>query len=255
MKPVVLIFFLCFANTNLLSQGEIDSTKKIFYRNEQTIGFLLNSNGLGGSLRFAKHPGGFSKYLIDLDFNWIQHSKEIKTNSLYYDQKSYIYGKLNSFYSLRIGVGKQKEMFSKFDKGGIAIRYFFVAGPVLGIVKPKYYEVSYDNLYTYVIEDFETYYYNVNNNHANGYIVGNASFLEGIDKTKFEAGVFFKFGFSFEYSNKDNMLNAIEAGTTIEAFPKKIPIMKSEESYWLFPAFFLSYRFGKIYDPYVVKTK
>jgi len=255
LKSAALVILLCFLSNLTFSQGEIDTTGKIFYRNEQTIGILLNSNGYGGSFRLAKHRGGYSKYLIDCDFNWIKHGKEIRTNSIYYEQKSYFYGKLNSFFTLRAGGGMQKEIFSKFDKGGIAIRYFYLIGPSLGILKPKYYEISYDNLYTYVVEDFETYYYNVNNNHANGYIIGNASFLEGIDKTKFKAGAFLKAGFSFEYSNKDNMLNAIEVGGTLEAFPEKIPIMKTEENYWLFPSFFLSYRFGKIYDPYVTRAK
>jgi len=37
----------------------------------------------------------------------------------------------------------QHELFKKADLGGIAVRYFFSAGPVLAIYKPIYYKVIY----------------------------------------------------------------------------------------------------------------
>ncbi|MCX6257088.1 MAG: hypothetical protein NTW49_04200 [Bacteroidia bacterium] len=250
-RRIIIILLCSLYSAIVFSQGEIDSTGKIFYRNEKSIGFYLSSDGLGGGFRYAIHNGGYYKYLFECDFNWIQDRKEIKTTSAYYDQKSFVFGKLNSFYTFRIGTGIQKEIFSKFDKGGIAIKYYYTIGPVIGILKPKYYEVNYVRpvIDSMVVENFQTYYYDYYINHENADIIGNASFLEGIDKTKFKLGVYVKFGFCFEYGKKDNVLNAIETGVSIDAFPDKIPIMMTDENYRIFPSFFISYRFGRIFDP------
>jgi hypothetical protein len=34
----------------------------------------------------------------------------------------------------------------------------------------------------------------------------------------------------------------------MDAFIRKIPIMANDQNYWIYPAFFLSYRFGKVID-------
>ena len=47
----------------------------------------------------------------------------------------FVFGKLNSTFYLRAGIGHQHELFKKADLGGIAIRYFYSAGPVLAIIQ------------------------------------------------------------------------------------------------------------------------
>ena len=54
--------------------------------------------------------------------------------------KNIVYGKLNATYTLKGGLGYQKEMFQKRDQGGISIRYFINFGPSFAIMKPIYYE-------------------------------------------------------------------------------------------------------------------
>jgi len=70
---------------------------------------------------------------LELDFVGIKHPKEYRYSNPYNSNKTFVFGKLNCFFNLRVGYGKQKEMFRKVDKGGIAIRRYFNFGPTLGI--------------------------------------------------------------------------------------------------------------------------
>ena len=251
MKNFFLILFcLQLISYITLAQGEIDDEGKIFIRNERTLAILLNSNGWGGNFRYGKRLDAYRKRIYEIDFVGIKHPKEIKirnSNYIIENQKRYVFGKLNSFFNIRAGIGSQKEIISKFDKGGIAIRYFYSLGTSLGILKPVYYEII-DS--TVRIGDEYRMYIGItkfsSSIHSAGDIYGKASFFEGIDETTFVPGLFVKFGFSFEYSKTDEIIRAIEAGAVLDAFAKKILIMDTEENNQFFISLFISYRFGKI---------
>jgi hypothetical protein len=70
----------------------------------------------------------------------------------------------------------------------------------------------------------------------------------GFDELKLIPGLYGKAGFSFEYSHKDAVLHALEAGISITAYPKEIPIMATEYNNWLFFTLHVGYRFGRIID-------
>ena len=55
MRRLLIIFFLTgYCIIPVLAQGEINEQQKIFFRNERSFAFLLNSDGYGGSYREAK---------------------------------------------------------------------------------------------------------------------------------------------------------------------------------------------------------
>ncbi len=228
-------------------QGEIEKQKKILFKNERTYGLLLNSNGLGFNFLYAKYIDGFQKRLYSAEFNWIRHPKEVRTVTDDFNSRSYIFGKLNSFYTLNLSMGYQKEIFGKSDKRGIAIRYFALAGPSIGILKPKYYEIGY-NPNIIKTEDFNTFYENLQSTHNSGIILGNASFSKGLDEIKIEPGLFAKVGLSFEYAERETIISALELGITLQAYTRKVPMMALETNSRFFPGVFLSYRFGNSLD-------
>ena len=230
---------------DLFPQGEISEQPRIFYRNERSIGVLLNSNGLGVSGRYASRINARKKNIFDLDFVGIKHSKEYKYSNPYNSNRTFIFGKLNSFFNLRLGYGRQKEIFRKVDRGGISIRRYFSFGPILGILKPIYYEIleptSDPYQYNLITEKFVT--------HLNQqYIYGRASFFKGIDELSVVPGGYAKLGLSFEYSKSDITIHALETGLVLDAFPKKIQIMDTEQNNFLFLSLFISYRFGRVVD-------
>jgi len=245
-----LITFFCtilLCNFEIFAQGEIDNeAKKLVFKNEKTFAIILNTNGFGANYRYAKRLDGFRKRLYDIDFTIIKHPKEIKTQNPYFDtnQRRYVFGKINSFFNIRFGLGKQKEIYSKYDKGGLAIIYFYSFGPILGLLKPIYYEVLYPvdsapNDYIIRTEKFNTSIHRV------GDIYGKAPFTVGTEEIKFIPGFFTKFGFSFEYGKSDKIVHSVDVGATIEAYTQKIDIMATEENNQILISLFVSYRFGK----------
>lgn len=244
-KSYSILFLLLFCIQYLLyGQGELDDQEKIFYRNEKTIGLLLNSNGFGINGRYAKQINYRNKMIYNVDIAGIKHPKEYKIPSADYYARSFVLGKLNSFFTVRAGIGRQHEMYRKIDKGGISVKHFYNFGPSFGFYKPIYYKIQELSLqpgvYMYYMDKFDP---KVEQN-----IIGKYSFFKGFNETRFTPGIYGKFGFSFEYSSVHDILHALEAGITIDAYAIRVPIMANNKEKYLYPSLFVSYRFGKIVD-------
>lgn len=245
-KLLIVAVLIVFGAISLFGQGELDEQQKVFFRNERSFGLLLNSDGLGLSYRGAKRKDYRNKRLFEIDAGTLKDPREYKQQSQWTQGNSYIFGKLNSTFFLRAGIGHQHELFKKADLGGIAVRYFYSAGPALAIYKPIYYEVLYliqGNEYEIKKEKFDASIASSQD------IYGKASFTKGLDEAKVMPGLYAKGGFNFEYSKEDKVIHAIELGAQINAFPVKIPIMSGSENKSLFFSLFVSYRFGVILDP------
>lgn len=242
MKKVFSFIILAiFAFPLVYSQGDIDEQKKIFYRNERSIAILLNSNGIGINGRYSKRVDAFRKTVYDIEIVSLKHPKEYRRLSQFNpSSRGYVLGKINNVFVIRPGIGQQKEVFQKFDIGGISIRRFYTAGPSLALLKPIYYEVAEPGSQQVVVQKFDVT--------KSDQILGKASFFKGFGEIKPRPGAFFKGGISFEFSRFDQVIHAIEGGAIAEAYPVKLPIMATKQNYQFFLTLFISYRFGKVVD-------
>jgi len=249
MKKLLIIAVISlYGAVSLYAQGELDEQQKVFFRNERSFGVLLNSDGIGISYREAKRIDYRNKWLLEFDGGTLKNQKEYKQSSQQTQGGSYIYGKLNSTFYLRAGFGRQHELFKKTDLGGIAVRYFYSAGPVIAIMKPIYYKFLFlvpgtINEYEIREEKFDASLTAAQDPY------GRASFLKGLNETKVIPGLYAKAGFNFEYSKGDKIIHALEFGGQLNAFPKKVSIMAVSDNKALFFSLFVSYRFGMILDP------
>ncbi len=238
---LLLLFVAC----PLFSQGEISNQPKVLLRNEQSFGLFLNSNGIGGDFQYAKRLNARNHTLYRAEFSGVKHPKEIKISNGYISNKSFVFGKLNSFFELKAQYGRQSELFRKNDIGGVSIRYFYEAGPTLGLLKPIYYEIIYTtgniNENYSKIEKFNTSIHQTQ-------ILGKASFFEGIKELSVVPGLSARLGFTFEYSRQDIVVHALEFGIGMDIFPKKIPILATELNNFYFMNLTVGYRFGKVID-------
>jgi hypothetical protein len=249
LKNYILIFLLISLCQIAVGQGDIDNQEKLIFQNERSVSLSLNSNGFGAGYRFGKRKTYLTKKLYDIEIAYIKHPKEAKVAPDvigYSTSRRYVPGKLNLFVNIRPSMGFQREIFSKEDRGSIAIKYYYGAGPSLGITKPIYL--------TYIIGDVTSYYtieqkYTPNQQQQYGYgIAGRASFWKGLDELAFYPGVHANLGFSFEYSPLNRLLNAIDVSATFDAFYKKIPIMASKYNSQFFFTLSVAYRFGWVVD-------
>jgi hypothetical protein len=244
-KLLILAVIVSFGAISLYAQGELNEQQKVFFRNEKSFAILLNTDGVGVSYRGAKRIDYRNKNLFEIEAGNLKLIKEYKQASIY-TQGSFIFGKLNSTFFLRSGIGHQHELFKKTDLGGIAVRYFYSGGAVLAIYKPIYYRVLHllsANEYELKEEKFDATIASPLD------IYSKASFAKGLNETKVMPGLYAKGGFNFEYSKEDKIIHAIEFGAQLNAFPKKIPIMAGSDNKSLFFSLFVSYRFGIILDP------
>jgi hypothetical protein len=246
-KLLIIAVILMFGTVSLHAQGELDVQQKVFFRNERSFGILLNTDGIGISYRGAKRIDFLNKRLLEIDAGTLKHPKEYKLSNPYTQSTgTFVFGKLNSVIYLRGGVGHQHELYKKADLGGIAIRYFYSGGVVIALYKPIYYKV----LYPVSVNEFVTKDEKFSTSIAMPQdIYSRASFTKGLGETKVLPGLYIKGGFNFEYSKEDKIIHAIEVGAQINAFPKKIPIMASNDNKAIYLSLFVSYRFGMIIDP------
>ena len=229
-----MLFSISF--TYSFSQGEIDNEQKIFFRNEKSWAIFLNTNGFGGNYRNGTRLNAFRKFIWEVEMNYVKHPKETKISNSYAQLNQYVYGKTHFAWEIRGGAGFQREIFRKIDKTGVAVRYFYDAGPSLMLLKPVYYQVV-------VGDNIEDQKFDVNHPPPN--IVGRSSFFKGINEIKIDPGVYLKAGMSFEYSKQDVRLQALEFGAVASAFLNEVDIMASHNSRFLF-SLFISFRWGRI---------
>ena len=247
MKKLLITAVLFIIGINrILAQGELIEEQKVFYRNEKTFGILLNTDGYGLSYREGKRLDFLNKRLFEIGFGVLKHPKEVRlTNPYYQNAKSFVFGKLNSVFYLRGGIGNQHEIFSKQDQGGVSIRYFYSGGLSLAFSKPIYYKVLYFTANSYETKD-EKFEVSI---HQPGDVLSRSSFTKGLNETKVLPGIYALGGFNFEYSKEDKVIHAVELGLSVNAYPKKLEIMSTTDNKAVFLSVFVSYRIGLIIDP------
>jgi hypothetical protein len=251
LKNIIAAFLLMSLCLVTYGQGELDTQEKILFQNERSISVSLNSNGFGAGFRFGKRKTYLNKTLYDIGIAYIKHPKEVKISppAYYYTtSRRYVNGKINLFVNLRPSIGLQRELFSKEDKGSIAIKYYYGGGPSLGISKPIYYSFNiYSRSGQYESTVDEKYEFG-QNPFIIPEIAGRASFWKGFNELAVYPGLHAYAGFSFEYSAINQIINAIDVSVFFDAFNKKIPIMYSKYNSQFFLTLSISYRFGWVID-------
>jgi hypothetical protein len=223
---------LCIGFFSLLSlcagaQNVGDGEPDIIYDRQQLAGANLNLNGYGIFYNYLKYKDAKHLRIYNIDLNFVKHEKETRTPSIYQDPqvKSYIYGKQNTFYTMRLGLGQKVVLTEKLRKGGVQLGYNWQSGAVLGFTKPVYLQIVYVRQtpetedYFIEIEKFDA------DRHFAENIYGRASGLRGLGELKFYPGIYFKSSLYFEFSNYKDGLKGIETGVSADAFLKTIPIM------------------------------
>jgi hypothetical protein len=245
-KFLLLILLACGMALSLNAQGEIDDQERLLFRDESSFGGFLNSNGFGFNYRYGFWRNARNQFILDGDLNYVKHPKEVKIQAPYtYNPRRYVFGKENLFWELKGLAGWQRELYRKHDRNGISVRMFYSGGLSLGFLKPIYYQV-----YTLSpLGEAESYeYLKFDLSIHQNLIGGRGPFFMGFNELKLVPGLTAKTGLSFEYSERDVVIHALEAGAGITLYPRRIPIMATEKNNFLFFNLFVGYRFGTVLD-------
>jgi len=243
--------------TRLSGQGEppqetwnlVNQRKGFIYKRELSGGFSLHSNGYVLSLIKGRVETYYRTRYQFLSFGNIKHPREFNQSVRYQGTASafnnFTFGKRNSFFALRGGIGFRRYLSEKARRKGVAVALDYAGGASLGILKPYYLTVSYqqDGIPTRraikYTEETEDLFLDVTR------ILDSGSLLKGIGESKLLPGLFAKVGVSFDIGATDEYIKAIEVGIMADQYFQRVPIMVLEENNSLFLNLYLTLQFGK----------
>jgi hypothetical protein len=249
LASILIPVFLLFVPVKTLTAQvtlediEYDSiAEKILLKKEYSGGIIAHNLGFGANFRIGRNKTFFNSRIIEIEVVSMKHPKQIRViNPYYYNAKSYVYGKLNQVYMLRVGYGFKKLLNRKPYWGGVELRLFYLGGVSVAFAKPIYL-YFWDETYSFVKEekyDPDNFY------HSSEYIYGRAPFVSGLSQIKVYPGIFAQAGLNFEFGVQNTKIRALEGGVTLEYFPKAIPIMAYNPVQNFFPTVYLNFQLGK----------
>lgn len=204
----------------------------------------LHTGGFGGGYRTGKYIDGYRFRFFEGSISSMSHPKEVRSSNPFFPAaRSYVYGKLNYVYIPRLSYGLQKTLNDEPYWGGVEVSYLYKFGVSLAIAKPVYLLIlNYvSDPFNYVLSE-ERY---DPDEHFPELIYGRGAFIKGIEKLSLYPGAHAQAALNFEYGEYDESLKAIEAGVSIDLFPRPVPIMAYNPESWYMLSLYINLHIGK----------
>lgn len=219
----------------------------IVYHKQTAFGLKLTNDGYGAFLEIGKAQSVKKSLLYQLDFSERKHVKEQKQSNPFIPTSPFIFGKINYFYPLKMGVQQQILLGNKSNKSGVSVTANFGGGLTLGLLRPYYLEVNDQNGVgrrdiKYESADSTTF---ASGSQLQNLAVSSAGFGKGWGEIKVIPGAYAKAALRFDYGRYNEVVNALEVGITAEFFTKKVPQLVYTDPKNLFINIYVAILFGK----------
>lgn len=212
----------------------------IKYHKHLAFGIKLTTDGYGGFVEVARAKSVKSALLFQLEITEKKHPKEEKQENPFNNSAPIIYGKINYFYPVKLGVQKQFLLGNKGNKNGVSITGNIGGGVIIGLLRPYLVQVDKSGQPTYVgYESPDSSLF------LNGPYYGGPDLGTGWKNMKVSPGAYIKPGLRFDYGKYNEMLSAIEVGVIAEFYGKKVPQMVSNDRKQFFFSAYVSLVFGR----------
>jgi hypothetical protein len=213
----------------------------IAYRKHFAFGVKLISDGYGISFEKGYSKSVKKTTLFQLEISERKHQKETKqTNTLTATSSPFIYGKINFFYPVKLGVQKQFLLGNKSNKNGVSITANIGGGLSLGLLRPYELQVEKNGELVYIRYESEDSLL-----FRTGTVIGGPGLGKGWNHLKFTPGLYVKPGLRFDYGKYNDLLAAIEVGVAAEFYAKKVPQMFDNKQKQFFFSAWFTILFGK----------
>jgi hypothetical protein len=212
----------------------------IAYRKHYAFGIKLTSNGYGVSFEKGYSKSVKKTTLFQLEIAEHRHQKETKQTSNIPGTSPFIYGKINYFYPIKLGVQKQFLFGNKSNKNGVSVTGNIGGGISLGLLRPYEVQVKKNNELVYIrYESADSSLF------KNGTIYRGPSLGTGWNHLKLTPGLYLKPGLRFDYGRYNDLVTAIEVGVAAEFYSKKITQMFDNKGKQFFFSAYFTVLFGK----------
>lgn len=216
-----------------------DDPARTLYKHELSGGPLIHGDGWGITFQYGKYVTAKNRNMLGIEIVSMKHPKEIKSfNPNYQDARGYFYGKLNSMIIVRPTIGRKHRIAEKIRKSAVEVNYVWGIGPSLGLLKPVYLQILEEPGMAF--QPVSTQRYDPERHFADN-ILGRASFFKGFGEMKLYPGAYARFAFNFEYAGTNTGIRALEAGVSMDAYAKEVPIMADVEDLGTNKQFFLEF--------------
>ena len=204
------------------------------FKNEWSLGARFHTNGFSTFFERVWIKNIYKKNLIQASFFYYKDFKEQKVSSNLINsqgvQKKFIYGKQNTFFTFDFFYGQRKVLANKMDKNGVRVSMMYGGGVTLGILKPYYLEFTNDLSTRFVAPYSETNDSAFLDVSPSSTIIGAAGARYGFNQIKLRPGIQGKFGFNFDWANREYFVKALELGAQVDIFYKGVDILISDRS-------------------------
>lgn len=253
----ILILFAATASIAQTIQPRQISTqaKGVIYNSELGFDFRLHTNGFAAGVTIGKIRTYYKTRFYSIELGELKHPKEFR---LSFDNlsvngrtaRSFIFGKQNSFFVLRGGLGGKRYFTEKAAKKGVAVGMSYTVGPALGILKPYYLELRrpIDNRNQIVSEKYTPENEDIFLSQQN--IYGSSRFSQGLGELGVRPGIHGKVGVHLDWGAFDEFIKAVDVGIMVDGYLTKVPILVETdaldtENSRLFINLYLSLQLGK----------
>ena len=223
-----VILFTPFFTLSVTSQSDAvygSQGHDLLYTHSTDVSLIAHTSGAGVSFRYGKYLTSESTRSLTADFIYFKSPKEEKTaNPVYLEGLPYVYGKVNSFMTLRVCVEYRNEITPKLRSGAVQVGGVARFGVSLGLIKPVYLvigypEIPYERLETERYDPFSHFYDD---------IYGRAPWVNGVDDISVTPGLHASYGLFFEYGDIRGVTNSCEVGVSADVFLCPIEIMAED---------------------------
>jgi len=180
-----------------------------------------------------------------------EHKNAKETKREFVDQsgsgsksKPFVFGKVNNFYTFKLGYGFRKLIAGKPEPGTVSIHWTGVAGLALGLLKPYYLEENVPEGTGYVqksvkySDETKSYFLNPY------YIIGASGVSKGIGEVQMVPGIHAGTALHFDFAPNKKHVLAVETGVTGEYYTKDVMIMANQEAKPYFVNLYAAFQIG-----------
>ncbi len=250
MKITYLFILLSFPMI-VMGQSRLNKDiKGIIYDHEKSFDMRLHTHGWAVGFQSAKLKTYYKTTFYNFQIGELKHFKESKKSTDFSNPQpttgfgSYTFGKQNYCFALRVGTGAKRYFTEKASKKGVAVGVSYSGGITGAILKPYYLQVGRQRDLT--VSTAIKYTPESAKDFLDPYrIRGKGSLLKGISESSIIPGVHGQLGLHLDWGAFDEFLRAMEVGIMLDVFPKKLPIMISEENRPYFMNLYVSLQLGK----------
>lgn len=219
---------------------KLEEEGELVFNKQNAFGIKLNSDGYGLSFEWGRFKSNRVATIYQVEINEKKHPKEKRFSWLSgFNVNNVIFGKMNNFYQVKLGIGQQRVIGGKGNKNGVAVMAIYAGGVSAGLLKPYYVDAVDEN----TNERFRKTYPTISDS---GYAVaGSSGFGTGWGEVKLRPGAHAKAALRFDWGRFNESVTALEVGLNAEFYSQKVPQMAYVKEKQFFFNAYVSLLFGR----------